>query len=86
MEPLHILYWADGQMQKELPVLSQLRTRVENSLEFLREDMKRFLNPTPYKVNKPKPAIAPPIRPIIRNRRIELKLRGAYYRYATIIQ
>ncbi|KAL1493313.1 hypothetical protein ABEB36_011391 [Hypothenemus hampei] len=50
VEQLLELYWADGRIIKELPSLQEIRERVSNSLKTLRSDIKRNLNPTPYKV------------------------------------
>lgn len=44
------LYWDDGQIQQKLPDLNEIRDRVISSLQTLRQDHKRNLNPTPYKV------------------------------------
>lgn len=44
------LYWSDGAVQVKLPSLDEVRNRVQSSLQTLRQDHKRNLNPTPYKV------------------------------------
>ena len=44
------IYWKDGKVRRPLPTLSDIRNRVQKSLETLRSDHKRNLNPTPYKV------------------------------------
>ncbi|KAL5013349.1 hypothetical protein ScPMuIL_007619 [Solemya velum] len=50
VEKLHRVYWENGQLQQNLPVLKDLRTKAMNSLHTIRQDHKRALNPTPYKV------------------------------------
>ena len=42
--------WEAGQMA-EMPTLDQIRENVKESLRTLRQDHKRSLNPTPYKVS-----------------------------------
>ncbi|XP_065347735.1 nicotinate phosphoribosyltransferase isoform X2 [Cloeon dipterum] len=51
VEPLYKLYWNDGKLTAPLPDLQQVRQRVQDSLRTLRQDHKRNLNPTPYKVS-----------------------------------
>lgn len=48
---LHNLYWKDGKVQQALPMLTDLRSKVITSMNSLRQDHKRTLNPTPYKVS-----------------------------------
>lgn len=43
--------WWDGKKVKELPTLSKCRDNVKESLAYLTQDIKRSLNPTPYKVS-----------------------------------
>ena len=43
-------YWKDSKVQLPLPSLYEIRQRVQTSLMSLRKDIKRNLNPTPYKV------------------------------------
>ncbi|XP_071442071.1 nicotinate phosphoribosyltransferase isoform X2 [Hetaerina americana] len=50
VEPLFKVYWENGQIVGELPGLDEVRHRVQTSLKTLRQDHKRNLNPTPYKV------------------------------------
>uniref|UniRef100_A0A182K597 nicotinate phosphoribosyltransferase n=1 Tax=Anopheles christyi TaxID=43041 RepID=A0A182K597_9DIPT len=50
VEPLYRVYWADGRVAQVLPSLEEVRERVQASLKTLRQDHKRTLNPTPYKV------------------------------------
>ncbi|XP_011647685.1 nicotinate phosphoribosyltransferase isoform X1 [Pogonomyrmex barbatus] len=50
VEPLHKIYWKDGKLCQPLPTLQEIRNRVQESLNTLRNDHKRNLNPTPYKV------------------------------------
>ncbi|XP_033727466.1 nicotinate phosphoribosyltransferase-like [Pecten maximus] len=51
MEQLHKLYWDNGQMVRSLPTLTELRSKAMESLNSMRQDHKRALNPTPYKVS-----------------------------------
>ncbi|XP_077299002.1 nicotinate phosphoribosyltransferase isoform X1 [Arctopsyche grandis] len=50
VEKLYKLYWKNGEICVKSPPLSHVRERVQNSLKTLRQDIKRNLNPTPYKV------------------------------------
>ncbi|XP_055588616.1 nicotinate phosphoribosyltransferase isoform X4 [Uranotaenia lowii] len=50
VEALYKVYWADGRVTQAMPSLNEVRTRVQESLKTLRQDHKRTLNPTPYKV------------------------------------
>ncbi|XP_018362799.1 PREDICTED: nicotinate phosphoribosyltransferase isoform X2 [Trachymyrmex cornetzi] len=50
VESLHKIYWKDGKLYQPLPTLQEVRNRVQESLNTLRNDHKRNLNPTPYKV------------------------------------
>ncbi|XP_012527382.1 nicotinate phosphoribosyltransferase isoform X2 [Monomorium pharaonis] len=50
VESLHKIYWKDGKLCQPLPTLQEIRSRVQESLNTLRNDHKRNLNPTPYKV------------------------------------
>lgn len=50
VENLHRVYWKDGEICGSLPNLDEIRERVKTSLTTLRPDIKRNLNPTPYKV------------------------------------
>ncbi|KAJ8322167.1 hypothetical protein KUTeg_000638 [Tegillarca granosa] len=51
VEKLHKVYWKNGEPQLPLPSLQELRTKALNSLHSVRQDHKRALNPTPYKVS-----------------------------------
>ncbi|XP_052239206.1 nicotinate phosphoribosyltransferase-like [Dreissena polymorpha] len=51
VECLHKVYWKDGQVQAPLPALKDLRTKAIQCCQSLRQDHKRALNPTPYKVS-----------------------------------
>ncbi|XP_003746526.1 nicotinate phosphoribosyltransferase [Galendromus occidentalis] len=51
VELLHQLYWGDGVVKEHAPDLKKLRDRVLGQMESLRADIKRTLNPTPYKVS-----------------------------------
>uniref|UniRef100_A0A6G1SBS3 Nicotinate phosphoribosyltransferase n=1 Tax=Aceria tosichella TaxID=561515 RepID=A0A6G1SBS3_9ACAR len=50
VEPLLHLWW-DGKLIKKMQSIEEIRTNCLNSLTHLREDIKRFMNPTPYKVS-----------------------------------
>ncbi|XP_014474539.1 PREDICTED: nicotinate phosphoribosyltransferase isoform X2 [Dinoponera quadriceps] len=50
VEALHKVYWKNGELCQPLPTLQEIRNRVQESLNTLRNDHKRNLNPTPYKV------------------------------------
>ena len=50
MEPLYAPVWADGKIADNMPDLEQIKDNVQRSLTALRQDHKRSLNPTPYKV------------------------------------
>lgn len=43
-------YWQNGKIYEELPCLREVRKYAADSLKTLRTDIKRNLNPTPYKV------------------------------------
>ncbi|XP_014225980.2 nicotinate phosphoribosyltransferase-like isoform X2 [Trichogramma pretiosum] len=51
VEALHKLYWENGKILYKLPTLLETKNRVKESLATLRNDIKRNLNPTPYKVS-----------------------------------
>ncbi|KAL7298795.1 hypothetical protein TKK_0008539 [Trichogramma kaykai] len=51
VESLHKLYWKNGKIVHELPSILEIKNRVKESLATLRPDIKRKLNPTPYKVS-----------------------------------
>lgn len=44
------VYWKEGRLTQPRATLEQTRDKVKRSLEMLRSDHKRNLNPTPYKV------------------------------------
>ncbi|XP_011056081.1 PREDICTED: nicotinate phosphoribosyltransferase-like [Acromyrmex echinatior] len=50
VESLYKIYWKDGKLCQPLPTLEEIRNKVQESLKTLRNDYKRNLNPTPYKV------------------------------------
>ncbi|XP_044756614.1 nicotinate phosphoribosyltransferase [Coccinella septempunctata] len=50
VEKLLKLYWSKGKICQKLPNMQEIRERVKSSLKILRSDIKRSLNPTPYKV------------------------------------
>lgn len=51
VEPLLRIYWQNGQCSQPLPNMEELRHRVQIQLGHIRQDYKRNLNPTPYKVS-----------------------------------
>jgi nicotinate phosphoribosyltransferase len=51
VELLYKVYWQNGEICCPLPRLEEIREKVRTSLESLRNDHKRNLNPTPYKVS-----------------------------------
>lgn len=51
VESLYKIYWKSGKICQLLPTLEQVREKVQISLKTLRNDHKRTLNPTPYKVS-----------------------------------
>ncbi|XP_065283996.1 nicotinate phosphoribosyltransferase isoform X3 [Dermacentor albipictus] len=51
VEDLCPLWWDHGKIARDLPPLDAIRNRVQESLKTLRPDIKRTLNPTPYKVS-----------------------------------
>ena len=52
VESLHNLVWDCGHLGEryQFETLSKIRERVQASLKTIRQDIKRPLNPTPYKV------------------------------------
>ncbi|XP_053613392.1 nicotinate phosphoribosyltransferase isoform X2 [Plodia interpunctella] len=50
VEHLYKVYWNDGRICVYPKPLLEVRERVQSSLRTLRQDIKRNLNPTPYKV------------------------------------
>ncbi|XP_054929865.2 nicotinate phosphoribosyltransferase isoform X3 [Dermacentor andersoni] len=50
VEDLCLLWWDHGKIARDLPPLDAIRNRVQESLKTLRPDIKRTLNPTPYKI------------------------------------
>lgn len=48
---LHRNYFSNGCISQALPSLRELKQRCEESLRHIRDDHKRALNPTPYKVS-----------------------------------
>jgi len=51
IQPLYKVYWANGRIMQRLPDLKEVREHVKESLRTIRPDIKRNLNPTPYKVS-----------------------------------
>ncbi|KAJ8983175.1 hypothetical protein NQ317_016277 [Molorchus minor] len=51
VEDLLNLFWEDGRVCQSLPSLEEIRENVKISLDILRPDIKRTLNPTPFKVS-----------------------------------
>ena len=51
VENLLVPFWENGQLVKEnLDSIKQIKERVTKQLQHIRNDHKRMLNPTPYKV------------------------------------
>jgi len=50
VEPLYKAVWKEGEAAADMPSLDEVREYVKESLRTLRQDHKRSLNPTPYKV------------------------------------
>jgi len=50
VEQLYKVVWEEGKVVSDMPDLEQIRANVQSSLAALRQDHKRSLNPTPYKV------------------------------------
>lgn len=44
-------YWIDGKIDQPMPKLQEIREFVKANLKTIRPDIKRNLNPTPYKVS-----------------------------------
>lgn len=51
VEALHKVYWKNGEICKPIRNMQEIRERVQRSMRTLRGDIKRNLNPTPYKVS-----------------------------------
>ncbi|XP_033104211.1 nicotinate phosphoribosyltransferase-like [Anneissia japonica] len=51
VEKLHVVFWKDGKIAKPLRSLQEVRADTIASIKSLRDDHKRALNPTPYKVS-----------------------------------
>ncbi|XP_041360491.1 nicotinate phosphoribosyltransferase-like isoform X2 [Gigantopelta aegis] len=51
VEKLHKVFWDHGKLVQPLPSLSEMRMKAMESLKTIRQDHKRTLNPTPYKVS-----------------------------------
>ncbi|XP_057659900.1 nicotinate phosphoribosyltransferase [Diorhabda carinulata] len=51
VETLLVLQWVNGKILRPLPTLQEIKENVNRSLKILRPDIKRSLNPTPYKVS-----------------------------------
>jgi nicotinate phosphoribosyltransferase len=50
VESIYMVWWENGKVTIDIPSLTEIRERVQSSLQTLRQDHKRSLNPTPYKV------------------------------------
>uniref|UniRef100_A0A1I7TQ10 Nicotinate phosphoribosyltransferase n=1 Tax=Caenorhabditis tropicalis TaxID=1561998 RepID=A0A1I7TQ10_9PELO len=49
---LHDVYWKNGELVTPLPTLNEIKEHVNTSITVaLRQDHRRYLNPTPYKVS-----------------------------------
>ncbi|VDD89672.1 unnamed protein product [Enterobius vermicularis] len=51
VECLQQYYYGDGELHMPLPTLEEIRRHTADSLQTLRSDHRRLLNPTPYKVS-----------------------------------
>ncbi|CAJ0602494.1 unnamed protein product [Cylicocyclus nassatus] len=51
IERMQQTFWCNGALAQELPKIDVIKNRVNTSLESLRGDHRRSLNPTPYKVS-----------------------------------
>ncbi|XP_071954221.1 nicotinate phosphoribosyltransferase-like [Antedon mediterranea] len=51
VEKLHVIFWKDGKIARPLRSLQEVRADTIASIKSLRDDHKRALNPTPYKVS-----------------------------------
>ncbi|XP_071804293.1 nicotinate phosphoribosyltransferase-like isoform X2 [Asterias amurensis] len=51
VEHLHKIFMKDGQICQPLPTLTEIRAYVQRGIRSIRPDIKRELNPTPYKVS-----------------------------------
>ncbi|XP_061385754.1 nicotinate phosphoribosyltransferase isoform X3 [Danaus plexippus] len=58
VEHLYKVYWSEGRICTAPKPLSEVRERVQASLRTLRQDIKRNLNPTPYKIMFPQVAVS----------------------------
>lgn len=52
---LYVLYWSEGEIKATLPPLPKIREYVKEQVAHLRKDIRRDLNPTPYKVSLTEP-------------------------------
>lgn len=50
VDDLYTCWWEGGALSCGIPTMEDIRENVQNSLQTLRQDHKRSLNPTPYKV------------------------------------
>jgi nicotinate phosphoribosyltransferase len=51
IEQLQLCFWENEKIQQTLPSLADMKKRVNASIQTLRQDHRRQLNPTPYKVS-----------------------------------
>ena len=53
VENLYKCWWKDGKLAcgEDYPTMDEIRQTVQDNLRTLRQDHKRSLNPTPYKVS-----------------------------------
>ena len=54
VENLYQCWWKDGKLAcgEDYPTMAEIRQTVQDNLRTLRQDHKRSLNPTPYKVSE----------------------------------
>ena len=65
VEPLYTCWWDEGTLTQPYPSLQDIRENVQKSLKTLRQDHKRSLNPTPYKVSQTAVLKSPPFFTVI---------------------
>ncbi|VDP14665.1 unnamed protein product [Soboliphyme baturini] len=51
VQVLHKVYWENGHRTMKAPTLNEIKTHLQSSFRHVRNDHKRSLNPTPYKVS-----------------------------------
>lgn len=72
IESLLVTWW-DGEQVREMPDLTQTRNHCQKSLDYITQDIKRSLNPTPYKV-----AVSERLFDLLNNLKLELTPIGEF--------